>query len=78
MTTTVLNVGSRGRVTLGSLAKSSHYKAQLNDDGSVILTPVHMITDMEKRILANPQALAAVREDPSAVANRSVARPSLD
>lgn len=75
MTATVLNVGSRGRITLGGLAKSDHYRAEEGEDGTLILTPLRMMSDAEARVLANPKALALLREDPEQQATRSVERP---
>ncbi len=58
-----LRPDSKGRITLGSLAKNvSSYKAYFNEDGSITLEPQVEIPAKEAWLYQNKEAIEAVKE----------------
>lgn len=71
----LVEVDGRGRVSLGRLAGRSHrrYLAHEEPDGTVILTPAVVMSQLEARFLANPQLVARVernRREPDRLVRR--------
>ncbi|WP_218082911.1 hypothetical protein [Anthocerotibacter panamensis] len=52
---------SRGRLTLGQIAKDKKYRVLVNDAGQVLLDPVVSIPERELWLWNNPEALASVQ-----------------
>ena len=52
----------RGRITLGSIAKSKRYLVSCNDAGQLLLTPAVVMPEYEAWLWSNPAALASVRQ----------------
>ena len=59
---TTLSADDRGRITLGSIAKSRKYIVSRNAVGQLLLTPAVVIPEYEQWLWKNPAALAAVQE----------------
>jgi hypothetical protein len=59
----VLDVDSRGRVSLGRLAQPGHrrYLAHVEADGTIVLTPAVVVSALEAEILADPELVAKIR-----------------
>lgn len=47
----LLELDSRRRLSLGSIARHSRYLAEVEDDGTIVLTPAVVITEAEVRLL---------------------------
>ena len=58
--TTLIQVDSRGRLSLGSLAQQTTYLAHGNDDGSIVLEPAVVLTETEARLRTQPELFAEV------------------
>ncbi len=58
-----LKPDSKGRITLGSIAKNiSSYEVHFNNDGSILLEPQVEIPAKEAWLFQNKEALNAVKE----------------
>lgn len=58
----VLHPDSKGRITLGALAKGiSSYHVTVNKDSSILLEPYTEIPMREKWIFENPDVLAKIK-----------------
>lgn len=71
----LVEVDSRGRVSLGRVATSDHqrYLAHEEPDGTVVLTPAVVMSELEARFLANPDLVERVhanRADPRRLVRR--------
>jgi hypothetical protein len=58
--TALVRVDERGRVALGKVADAGDYRATRRGDGSVILEPVHVVTEAELAVLRNPVVIGAL------------------
>jgi len=78
---TLLELDSRGRVALGSLgADRQRYLAHRNDDGTIVLEPAVVLSELEARLHANPELherikAAASASPEQAIRNRQRRRP---
>jgi len=59
----LVEVDSRRRVTLGQHAKHQRYLITTEPDGTVILTPAVVISELEARLLRRPDLVEKVRAD---------------
>lgn len=57
----VVEPDSRGRFTIGAIAKSKTYRVQINDSGQILLDPVVAVSERELWLWQNPEALASVQ-----------------
>jgi len=53
---------SRGRVTLGQLARGKNYRLLVNKAGQLLLDPVVSIPEQELWLWQNPEAITAVQQ----------------
>jgi len=60
--TVIIEVDARKRVSLGGLATAERYIADVDDSGVITLSPAVVMTEMEARLLARPDILAAVEK----------------
>ena len=69
---TLVEVDSRRRISLGQLGQHSRYLATVDSDGSILLRPAVVITELEARLMTPALAdrVAANREDPSRLVKR--------
>lgn len=44
----LVQVDSRGRVSLGAVARREYYIARVEDDGTIIMEPVIVLTQVER------------------------------
>lgn len=56
----VVRPDSRGRLTLGQVARAKSYRVMVNDAGQILLDPVVSIPERELWLWQNPDALASV------------------
>ncbi|NCJ07833.1 hypothetical protein GS597_15215 [Synechococcales cyanobacterium C] len=52
---------SRGRLSIGAIAKGKRYRVQVNDSGQILLDPVIAIPEQELWLWRNPEAIASVQ-----------------
>jgi hypothetical protein len=52
---------SRGRLSIGAIAKGKTYRVMVNDAGQVLLDPVVAIPEQELWLWQNPEAIASIR-----------------
>ncbi len=57
----VVRPDSRGRLTLGQMARAKSYRVMVNDAGQILLDPVVSIPEREVWLWQNPDALASVQ-----------------
>ena len=57
----VIEPDSRGRFTIGAIAKSKTYRVQTNDAGQILLDPVVAVPKRELWLWQNPEASASVQ-----------------
>lgn len=57
----VVEPDSRGRFSIGAIAKSKTYRVQVNDAGQILLDPVVAIPERELWLWQNPEAIASVQ-----------------
>ena len=62
MTTMLLEVDTRRRISLGALATAARYLVGVDEDGIVTLSPAVVMTEMEARLMARPDILARVEQ----------------
>jgi len=62
MDTTLIELDNRRRAPLSKLAKAEHsrFLVSVSEDGTIILTPAVVISEMEARLRANPQLMAEI------------------
>ncbi|MHB8681782.1 MAG: hypothetical protein ACYDA2_06780 [Acidimicrobiales bacterium] len=61
-TTIEVEVDSRGRVSIGKLARGrNRFRVTVLEDGDILLTPVVSVSERELAFLSDPEAVAAVR-----------------
>lgn len=58
MASTTVEIDSRGRLSLGKVAKAGTYLATTQDNGTIILEPAVTITATELAIMRNPKVAA--------------------
>lgn len=58
----IIQPDSRGRISLGTEAKSKTYRVLTNDLGQILLEPVVAIPESEAWLFKNPEALSAVKQ----------------
>lgn len=58
----LIQLDDKRRVVLGKVGKPEHrrYLAQTFPDGTVLLKPAHIVTDVQLRYWANPEVMAQV------------------
>ncbi|MDR3067944.1 MAG: hypothetical protein LBU50_00350, partial [Cellulomonas sp.] len=61
MTTTTIEIDSRGRAALGKVAAPGTYRATHRDDGSVLLEPARTLTVAEIAVLSDPAVSTALK-----------------
>lgn len=80
----LLELDTRRRLPLAKLARGAdtRYLADVLADGTIVLKPAHVMTDIQLRFLANPEVMAQVaasqaahKADPS-TANRTRGIPA--
>jgi hypothetical protein len=59
----LVEVDSRRRVTLGQHARHQRYLITSESDGTVILTPAVVVSELEARLLRRPDLVEKVRAD---------------
>jgi hypothetical protein len=57
----IVEPDSRGRFSIGAIAKSKTYRVQMNDAGQILLDPVVAVPERELWLWQNPEAIALVR-----------------
>ncbi len=57
----VVEPDSRGRFSIGAIAKSKTYRVQVNDAGQILLDPVVAVPERELWLWQNPEAIASVK-----------------
>ena len=62
MTTMLLEVDTRRRISLGALATADRYLVDVDEDGIITLSPAVVMTEMEARLMARPDILAQVEQ----------------
>jgi len=74
-TDTVLELDERRRASLGRIGRAEHrrYLVTEEPDGTIVMRPAVVITELEAKMLANKhlvERVAANREDPSRLVRR--------
>ncbi len=57
----VVEPDSRGRFSIGAIAKSKTYRVQMNDAGQILLDPVVTIPERELWLWQNSEVIASVQ-----------------
>jgi hypothetical protein len=57
----IVEPDSRGRFSIGAIAKSKTYRVQMNDAGQILLDPVVAVPERELWLWQNPAAIASVQ-----------------
>ena len=60
---TLIELDSRRRASLAKLAKHDRYLASEEHDGTIVLVPAVVITELESRFRANPDLVAQVKDN---------------
>jgi len=60
--TTLLEVDARGRISIGSLATHDRYLVQVEDDGTIVLTPAVVMSAVEARLHAATETSRKIHE----------------
>ena len=74
---TVLEVDSRRRISLGALATHDRYLVEVEDDGTIVLTPAVVMSVTEANLMSAPETSGQVDrflDDPASGSGR--ARPT--
>lgn len=58
----LLEVDSRKRISLGSLAEHDRYLAEVEDDGTIVLTPAVVMSAAQARLLAAAETSRRIDE----------------
>ncbi len=59
---TLIEVDARKRLSLGSLANYDRYLANVEEDGTIVLTPAVVLTAAEARLRAAPETAREIDE----------------
>jgi hypothetical protein len=57
----IVEPDSRGRLSIGAIAKGKSYRVQINDAGKILLDPVVAIPERELWLYRNPEAIASIQ-----------------
>jgi hypothetical protein len=57
----IVEPDSRGRFSIGAIAKSKTYRVQMNDAGQILLDPVVAVPERELWLWQNSAAIASVQ-----------------
>jgi hypothetical protein len=57
----IVEPDSRGRFSIGAIAKSKTYRVQVNEAGQILLDPVVAVPERELWLWQNPEAIASVQ-----------------
>jgi glycine cleavage system aminomethyltransferase T len=57
----IVQPDSRGRLSIGAVAKGKSYRVMVNNDGQILLDPVVAIPERELWLWQNPEAIASVQ-----------------
>jgi hypothetical protein len=57
----IVEPDSRGRFSIGAIAKSKAYRVQVNEAGQILLDPVVTVPERELWLWQNPEAIASVQ-----------------
>ncbi|HEY9828399.1 MAG TPA: hypothetical protein V6D19_23405 [Stenomitos sp.] len=57
----IIEPDSRGRFSIGAIAKSKTYRVQINDAGQILLDPVVAIPERELWLWQNPEVIVSVQ-----------------
>lgn len=57
----IVEPDSRGRFSIGAIAKSKTYRVQINDAGQILLDPVVAVPERELWLWQNSEAIASVQ-----------------
>jgi hypothetical protein len=57
----IVEPDSRGRFSIGAIAKSKTYRVQMNDAGQILLDPVVAVPERELWLWQNPEVIASVQ-----------------
>lgn len=57
----IVEPDSRGRFSIGAIAKSKTYRVQMNDAGQILLDPVVAVPERELWLWQNSEAIACVQ-----------------
>src|SRR5437879_3960869 len=60
---TLIELDSRRRASLAKLAKHDRYLASEEPDGTIVLVPAVVITELEAHFRANPDLVARVKDN---------------
>lgn len=62
---TLIELDTRRRVSLGRVGRPEHtrYLVSEEDDGTLVLIPAAVVSDLEARFLQDPDLLARIEED---------------
>jgi hypothetical protein len=60
--TTLLEVDTRGRISIGSLATHDRYLVDVEDDGTIVLTPAVVMSAAEARLHAATETSRKIDE----------------
>src|SRR5438552_17352173 len=60
---TLIELDRRRRASLAKLAKHDRYLASEEPDGTIVLVPAVVITELEARFRANPDLVAQVKDN---------------
>ena len=71
----LVELDRRRRVSLGRIGHEGHsrYLASVESDGTIVLRPAVVMTELEASFLSNPELVASIRQqrkDPSAYVKR--------
>jgi hypothetical protein len=58
----IVEPDSRGRFSIGAIAKSKTYRVQVNDAGQILLDPVVAVPERELWLWQNSEAIASVQQ----------------
>ena len=57
----IVEPDSRGRLSIGAIAKGRSYRVQVNDAGQILLDPVVAIPERELWLHRNPEAITSIQ-----------------
>jgi hypothetical protein len=57
----IVEPDSRGRFSIGAIAKSKTYRVQMNDAGQILLDPVVAVPERELWLWQNSEAISSVQ-----------------
>jgi hypothetical protein len=61
--TTMIELDERRRASFGKVGHKEHslYRADVLDDGTIVLSPAVLISERELALLANPEVVASIK-----------------